>query len=110
LFWDAEYARRGPYEDVIAPPTFLYSSFDGAIGIGFPSVQQITMTAYYETCIGSPGHKAGEISWLYRTWAFQDPGRPPNNYDATYFSERVLPSRSSSPRWRHRCTRRLHRC
>jgi hypothetical protein len=26
---------------MIAPPTFLYSSFDGAIGIGFPGVQPI---------------------------------------------------------------------
>jgi acyl dehydratase len=222
LFWDEQYAHRGPYRQVIAPPTFLYSSFDGAIGVGFPGVQpiyagtewtfhdvirrgdrivptarlgevtlhagrhssrfaiqrveteyrreadggliasatastfrvprasadgglsyaarpqqdysddeleairawavsearagsdpvraasvqpgdqipevvkgpieQITMTAYYAGCIGSPGYKAGEISWLYRTWAVQDPGRLPNNYDATYFSERVLPS------------------
>jgi acyl dehydratase len=222
LFWDEEYARNGPHGDVIAPPTFLYSSFDGAIGVGFPGVQpiyagtewtfhdiirrgdrilptarlgevtlhsgrhssrfaiqrveteyrrasdggllatamastfrvprasaegglsygaraqhqytddeieairswavsevlagagpvrasavhvgdkipevvkgpieQITMTAYYAGCIGSPGYKAGEIAWLYRTWATRDPGRLPNNYDTTYFSERVLPS------------------
>jgi acyl dehydratase len=223
LFWDEEYASTSPYGDVIAPPTFLYSSFDGAIGIGFPGVQpiyagtewtfhevirrgdrivptarlgevtmhsgrhssrfaiqrveteyrradddvllasatastfrvpraaaadgglsyaaraqheysddeieairawavsealagaapvsaasvhpgdqipevvkgpieQITMTAYYAGCIGSPGYKAGEIAWLYRTWAVQEPERLPNNYDTTYFSERVLPS------------------
>jgi N-terminal half of MaoC dehydratase len=223
LFWNEEYARSGPYGDVIAPPTFLYSSFDGAVGVGFPGVQpiyagtewsfhdvirrgdrivptarlgavtlhsgrhssrfaiqrveveyrrvsdggllatatastfrvprataadgglsyearaqqeytdeqleairafavaeapagasrvrvaqltvgdkipevvkgpieQITMTAYYAGCIGSPGYKAGEIAWLYRTWAVQDPERLPNNYDTTYFSERVLPS------------------
>jgi acyl dehydratase len=223
LFWDEDYARSSAYGDVIAPPTFLYSSFDGAIGVGFPGVQpiyagtewtfhevirrgdrivptarlgevtmhsgrhssrfaiqrveteyrragddvllasatastfrvpraaaaagglsyaaraqheysddeieairawavsearagaapvsaasvhpgdqvpevvkgpieQITMTAYYAGCIGSPGYKAGEIAWLYRTWAVQEPERLPNNYDTTYFSERVLPS------------------
>jgi acyl dehydratase len=223
LFVDPEYARTTSFGDVIAPPTFLYSSFDGAIGTGFPGVQpiyagtewtfhevirrgdrivpesrmgavtlhtgrtssrfaiqrvhtdyrresdgvliasalastfrvprasaadgglsyearqqhlytdeeietirewaisepragkhapsaasvsvgttipevvkgpidQITMTAYYAGCIGSPGYKAAEVAWLYRTWAVRDPQRLPNNYDPTYFSERVLPS------------------
>lgn len=223
LYWDENYARTGPHGDIIAPPSFLYSSFDGAIGIGFPGVQpiyagtdwtfhdiirrgdrivptarlgevtlhsgrhssrfaiqrveteyrrasdgallatalastfrvprasasggglsyaprdqheytdeelesirasaiteprtgstllrasavhvddvipevvkgpieQITMTAYYAGCIGSPGYKASEIAWLYRTWAVREPERLPNNYDTTYFSERVLPS------------------
>jgi len=55
-------------------------------------IDQITMTAYYAGCIGSPGYKACEIAWLYRTWAVRDPERLPNNYDPTYFSERVLPS------------------
>jgi acyl dehydratase len=222
LFWDEDYARSGPHGDLIAPPTFLYSSFDGAVGVGFPGVQpiyagtewtfhdvirrgdrivpaarmgattlhsgrhstkfaiqrvqteyrrasdggllatatastfrvprasadgglsyqareqqeyteaeleeirqhavsepragaapvrpaavqpgdqlpevvkgpieQITMTAYYAGCIGSPGYKAGEIAWMYRTWATQDPGRLPDNYDPSYYAERVLPS------------------
>lgn len=55
-------------------------------------IDQITMTAYYAGCIGSPGYKSAEMSWLYRTWAVSDPERLPNNYDTTYFSERVLPS------------------
>lgn len=55
-------------------------------------IEQITMTAYYAGCIGSPGYKAGEIAWLYRTWAVESPEKLPNNYDTTYFSERVLPS------------------
>ncbi|MEV4599215.1 MaoC family dehydratase N-terminal domain-containing protein [Amycolatopsis sp. NPDC049253] len=222
LFHDEQYAAASPHGGVIAPPTFLYSSYDGAVGLGFPGVQpiyagtewvfhetihrgdrilpkarlgkvtvhsgrhadrfaiqrvhteyrresdgvllaealastfrvpraaasgglsyqardkhvyrdeeleeirrwattearrgteprtpaevqvgdvvpevvkgpidQITMTAYYAGCIGSPGYKAGEISWLYRTWAVEEPERLPNNYDPTYFSERVLPS------------------
>jgi acyl dehydratase len=55
-------------------------------------IDQITMTAYYAGCIGSPGYKAAEMSWQYRTWAVLAPERLPNNYDPTYFSERVLPS------------------
>lgn len=55
-------------------------------------LNQITMTAYYAGCIGSPGYKADEVSWWYRHWAVTDPERLPNNYDPTYFSERVLPS------------------
>ena len=222
LYSDEEYARQSVHGGVIAPPTFLYSSYDGAIGLGFPGVQpiyagtewtfhetirvgdrirpesrmgavtthqgrhsnnfaiqrvttdyireqdgalmatalattfrvprasadgglsyrpraesryseeeieairqhamaeeirgatprpassvrigdtipevvkgpidQITMTAYYAGCIGSPGYKACEMAWRYRTWAVEDPSRLPNNYDTTYFSERVLPS------------------
>ncbi|GAA1515772.1 MaoC family dehydratase N-terminal domain-containing protein [Sphaerisporangium rubeum] len=222
LWCDEEYAASGPYGTVVAPPAFLYSSYDGAIGLGFPGVQpfysgtewrfhdvvrrgdrirpeatmgdlevreganagrfviqrvhtryvreaddvvvaeatagtfrvarsqasgglryeargahrftdeqlddiarqalseplqgdkplyvddvragesipqvvkgplkQITMTAYYAGCIGSPGYKADEVAWRYRDWALHDPGKLPNNYDPTYFSERVLPS------------------
>lgn len=55
-------------------------------------LKQITMTAYYAGCIGSPGYKADEIAWLYRDWALNAPEKLPNNYDPTYFSERVLPS------------------
>lgn len=55
-------------------------------------LKQITMTAYYAGCIGSPGYKADEIAWLYRHWALNAPENLPNNYDPTYFSERVLPS------------------
>ena len=55
-------------------------------------IDQIGMTAYYAGCIGSPGYKSVEMSWLYRTWAVDNPEKLPNNYDTTYFSERVLPS------------------
>jgi acyl dehydratase len=55
-------------------------------------LKQITMTAYYAGCIGSPGYKADEIGWRYRDWALHDPERLPNNYDPSYFSEKVLPS------------------
>lgn len=68
-----------------------------SVGDAVPEVvkgplNQITMTAYYAGCIGSPGYKADELSWLYRYWAVHEPERLPNNYDPTYFSERVLPS------------------
>lgn len=55
-------------------------------------IDQITMTAYYAGCHGSPGYKACEVAWQYRTWAREAPDRLPNNYDTTYFSEVVLPS------------------
>lgn len=41
LWCDPDYAATTPFGDVLAPPTFLYSSFDGAIGAGFPGVQPI---------------------------------------------------------------------
>ncbi len=70
---------------------------DVAVGDTIPEavkgpIDQITMTAYYAGCIGSPGYKAAEMAWRYRTWAVNDPEKLPNNYDTTYFSERVLPS------------------
>lgn len=222
LWCDVDYAGSGPYATIVAPPTFLYSSFDGAIGLGFPGIQpfyagtewrfhsvvrrddairpratmlepevleganagrfvlqkvrteyvreddgavvaeakagtfrvtrsgasgglryehrgehqftdeqleeiirealseprrgaqrrcaeevsqgdvvpsvvkgplkQITMTAYYAGCVGSPGYKADELAWRYRDWALHAPEKLPNNYDPTYFSEKVLPS------------------
>jgi acyl dehydratase len=41
LFCDPEYGRRSPFGDIIAPPTFLYSVFDGAIGAGLAGVQPV---------------------------------------------------------------------
>ncbi len=55
-------------------------------------IDQITMTAYYAGCPGSPGYKACELAWKYRTWAVESPDLLPNNYDPTYFSETTLPS------------------
>ena len=70
---------------------------DVSVGDPVPAVvkgpiDQITMTAYYAGVPGSPGYKACEVAWQYRTWATEDPSRLPNNYDTTYFSERTLPS------------------
>jgi acyl dehydratase len=78
--------RRGPepLEDVRVGdvvPTVV----KGPIG-------QIDMTAYYMGCPGSPGYKSCEVAAKYREWAVRDPERLPSNYDASYFSERVLPS------------------
>lgn len=41
LWCDPEYAAGTPYGDILAPPTFLYSVFDGAIGAGLPGVQPV---------------------------------------------------------------------
>lgn len=41
LFCDLEYGESTPYGTLIAPPTFLYTAFDGAIGMGLPGVQPI---------------------------------------------------------------------
>ncbi|MGH3757546.1 FAS1-like dehydratase domain-containing protein [Actinophytocola sp.] len=55
-------------------------------------IDQITMTAYYAGCIGSPGYKACELAWKYRDFAENEPLRLPSNYDPSYFAETVLPS------------------
>jgi acyl dehydratase len=41
LYCDPEYAASSPFGTVVAPPTFLYSVFDGAIGAGLPGIQPI---------------------------------------------------------------------
>jgi acyl dehydratase len=41
LFCDPGYADATPYGALIAPPTFLYTAFDGAVGAGLPGVQPI---------------------------------------------------------------------
>ncbi|MFI6707701.1 MaoC family dehydratase N-terminal domain-containing protein [Nonomuraea sp. NPDC050478] len=41
LWCDPAYAAAGPHGDLLAPPTFLYSAFDGAIGAGLPGVQPV---------------------------------------------------------------------
>jgi acyl dehydratase len=41
LFWNEEYAVGSKLGGMVAPPTFLYSVFDGAIGRGFVGVQPI---------------------------------------------------------------------
>lgn len=41
LWSDPAYAADTKHGDLIAPPTFLYSVFDGAIGAGLPGVQPI---------------------------------------------------------------------
>lgn len=41
LWCDPGYAAASPYGGLLAPPTFLYSVFDGAIGAGLPGVQPV---------------------------------------------------------------------
>jgi acyl dehydratase len=41
LFCDPGYAQRTPYGAVLAPPTFPFTAFDGAVGAGLPGVQPI---------------------------------------------------------------------
>jgi acyl dehydratase len=41
LFCDPDYGGETPYGSLIAPPTFLYTAFDGAVGAGLPGVQPI---------------------------------------------------------------------
>jgi acyl dehydratase len=39
LFCSPDYAKKTPYQDLLAPPTFFLTAFDGAIGTGLPGVQ-----------------------------------------------------------------------
>lgn len=41
LFCDPAYAEATPYGSLLAPPTFPFTAFDGAIGAGLPGVQPI---------------------------------------------------------------------
>jgi len=41
LFCDPVYAQGTPYGSLVAPPTFMYTAFDGAVGAGLPGVQPI---------------------------------------------------------------------
>lgn len=41
LFCDPAYAERTPYGTLLAPPTFPFTAFDGAVGAGLPGVQPI---------------------------------------------------------------------
>lgn len=55
-------------------------------------LDRITMTVYYAGAIATSGYKANEIKWKQWIQAKETPEKVPNNYDITYFSERVLPS------------------
>lgn len=55
-------------------------------------LEQITMTCYYAGAIGSPGYKASELRWKQWRKAEEAPTELPNNFDISYFRERVLPS------------------
>jgi acyl dehydratase len=39
LFCDPDYGASTPYGDMLAPPTFPFTAFDGAVGRGMPGVQ-----------------------------------------------------------------------
>lgn len=41
LFCDIDYAETTPYGSLLAPPTYLFTAFDGAVGWGLPGVQPI---------------------------------------------------------------------
>lgn len=41
LFCDPAYGAASPYGTLLAPPTFLYTAFDGAVGAGLAGVQPI---------------------------------------------------------------------
>ena len=41
LYCDPTYAEATPYGSLIAPPTFPFTAFDGAIGAGLPGVQPV---------------------------------------------------------------------
>lgn len=41
LFCDPSYAERTPYGTLLAPPTFPFTAFDGAVGAALPGVQPI---------------------------------------------------------------------
>lgn len=41
LYCDPSYAEATPYGAMLAPPTFPFTAFDGAIGAGLPGVQPI---------------------------------------------------------------------
>lgn len=41
LYCDEEYAAKGPYGTIIAPPTFLHSIHSGAMGLGMRGLQPI---------------------------------------------------------------------
>jgi N-terminal half of MaoC dehydratase len=41
LYCEPDYAEATPYGTLIAPPTFPFTAFDGAIGAGMPGVQPV---------------------------------------------------------------------
>jgi acyl dehydratase len=41
LYCDPSYAEATPYGSLLAPPTFPFTAFDGAIGAGLPGVQPV---------------------------------------------------------------------
>jgi acyl dehydratase len=59
LWCDPDYAKSAAYGGLIAPPTFLYSVFDGAIGAGLPGVQPIYAGTEWQ--FGRPVRRGEEI-------------------------------------------------
>lgn len=55
-------------------------------------LDRVTMTVYYAGALATSGYKACELKWKQWIQATENPNSVPNNYDITYFSERVLPS------------------
>lgn len=55
-------------------------------------LDRTTMTVYYAGALATSGYKASELKWKQWIMAREHPELLPNNYDLSYFSERVLPS------------------
>ena len=81
----SEFRRGSKRIDDVSEGEAIPAIVKGPIG-------RIDMTAYYAGLPGSPGYKSVELAWKYRHWARTEPNLLPNNYDPSYFSERVLPS------------------
>ena len=55
-------------------------------------LDRTTMTVYYAGCLATSGYKASEVKWKQQILAREHPELLVNNYDRSYFAERVLPS------------------
>lgn len=50
------------------------------------------MTTYYAGAVGTSGYKSTKLKWIYGNWGRNSPEKLPNNYDASYYGAKVLPS------------------
>lgn len=55
-------------------------------------LDRTTMTVYYAGALATSGYKASELKWKQWMMARDHPELLPNNYDLSYFAERILPS------------------
>lgn len=65
LFCDRDYARSGPYADIVAPPTYLYTIADGGICPGLPGLQPIyTGAEWHFNRVVKLGEPLTNRAWL----------------------------------------------